>query len=113
MIAEVTSNATSGEVPIASLAAIVIGLVTPLFTSVINRPTMTKQYRMLVAIGAAVVLGILNLVVQGAVFNWEWSVAGVATNLVLVIGASQTAYATLWKPTGVANVVEEKTSPQQ
>ena len=99
------------EVPVANLASLVLGLITPLVVSVINQPKYTAEQRRLIAIAAAVAIGFLGLVVQGAAFSWEWSWAGVVTNLVLVIGAAQAAYSMLWKPTGVSDKVEDKTSP--
>lgn len=96
---------------VSSLASLVVGIITPLLVSVINRPGMNKNQRQLIAIAASVVVGVLTLTVQGVVFDMRWTVEGIITNLVLVIGASQTAYATLWSPTGVAKTVERKTSP--
>lgn len=91
--------------------AVLLGLATPLIVSAVSNPRLSSQARRFLAIGIAVVVGVVNLAVQGAFetlaggLTWETALS----TLVLVVGASQAAYALLWKPTGVADRVEGAT----
>lgn len=91
--------------------AIILGLITPLVTAVVKRPGMSKQAVQIISLAVAVVIGTGNLIVQGLLSNIDWSVSTVVASVVAVIGASQAAYALLWKPTGVEPAIDSATSP--
>lgn len=100
----------TGTLSYVALASLILGIVTPLVVSAISNPAYSKTKRQLIAIGAAIVIGFLNMIVQGIAFNWSWTFGGVIANLALVAGASQAAYAVLYHPTGVAKKLEVATS---
>lgn len=91
---------------------LIAGVLTPLITSVVQRPTWPERVRVVVGVVAAVVIGVLTLLANGtlgAVLNdgaHTW-----LSLLALVIVASATAYKTLWKPSGVALAIENATTP--
>lgn len=88
-----------------------VGFIAPIIVSVISKQTWTSQRKRLVSVGVAIVLGVVTLIVQGAfstLGEWTWQTP--VTVIVLVVGASQAAYALLWKPTGVADKVEAATT---
>lgn len=91
--------------------AIILGFVTPLITAVVKRPGMSKQAVQIISLIVAVVIGIGNLFVQGTLSNIDWNLTTALASVVAVIGASQAAYALLWKPTGVEPAIDSATSP--
>ena len=91
--------------------SLILGVITPLVVSIVNRPSIPKVWRTVIAVGVAVVIGIGNLLVQGVVLDTaDLTFAKVVVNLALVIGASQAAYVALWHPSKVAPKIEVATS---
>ena len=107
---QVTQQPAELGVPVANLASLILGLVVPFFVSVLSKPEYSSDKRRYIALAASILVGVLNLIVQGANFDYTITAGGVITNLVLVIGASQAAYSTLYKPSGVADKLEVATS---
>lgn len=92
--------------------SVLLGIITPFLVAIVNNPRWSANTKRYVSMGIAVLVGMMNLIVNNALTNWsDFSLNGVLVNLVLVIGAAQTAYALLWKPTGAADKVEAATSP--
>ena len=91
--------------------AVLLGFITPLIVAVVKRPGMSKQAVQILSLVAAVAIGVINILVQGVMNNFSWSVDGVLLALVAVVGASQAAYVALWKPTGVEPKIDTLTSP--
>lgn len=89
--------------------AVIIGFVTPLLVAVVNQPQWTRNQKRVLAVGVSVIVGVLNLVAQGAFTEQSLTWSGALASLVLVIGAAQASYALLWKPSGVAETVEAAT----
>jgi hypothetical protein len=87
--------------------ALILGVLTPLLVSVVQQPKWSQQVRAVVAAVAAIVVGLLTVLANGG-FNDASGVLGIVA---LVLVASNTAYKTLWKPMGVAPMIEAKTSP--
>lgn len=85
-----------------------IGLLSPLLVAFVQQPWWSNQYRQIVAVGVSALLGILTVVASGTFDVQNWLLT-----LVAVIGAAQTSYALVWKPTKVAKVIELKTSSGQ
>lgn len=107
------AEAVSGSATVLSPAeawAVLLGLVTPLLASVINQPRWSAAQRRVFSIVTAVLVGVVNLLVQGGFDITTLTWANALSSLVLLIGASQAAYTFLWKPTGVADKVEQATS---
>lgn len=92
--------------------AILLGLVTPFVVSFVAQPRWSATQKRVFSVVIAAVIGVGNLIVQGLLANFDWSFNGIVSSIVLVLGASQAAYSLLWKPTGVADAVEEATSPK-
>lgn len=86
--------------------ALILGVLTPLVVSVVQQPKWPSQLRAVVALVAAVVVGTVTVLANGG-FDDTSGVLGI---IALVLVASNTAYATLWKPTGIAPLIEAKTS---
>lgn len=90
--------------------SLILGVITPTLVAIVNNPQWSGQKKRLVALAIAAVTGIVNVYVNNAFTGWELSAEGVLVNLALVIGASQAAYSTVWKPTGASDKIEEATS---
>lgn len=88
----------------ASWAAL-IGAMLPLLIAVVNRPQWTAQMKQIIGIAVAAIGGIGTVLASGNFDAQNWLVT-----LVAVIGASQAAYALIWKPTKVAPKIEQATS---
>lgn len=86
--------------------SVILGVITPLLIAVVNRKTWSDQMRRIAAIVVSVVVAVGNLVFNGDITDWKnWVV-----NIALVAGAAQVLYATVFKPTGIADKVDQKTS---
>lgn len=85
---------------------LILGILTPLLVSVVQQPTWSPRTRAMVAAVAAVVVGFLTVLANGGLDSGQTLLGVIA----LVLVASNTAYKTLWKPTGVAPAIEIKTS---
>lgn len=88
--------------------ALLAGVVTPLITSVVQQPRWTARVRTLVGVAAAVVIGVLTLLANGALNDGPQTVLSM---LALVVVTSAAAYKNLWVPVGVAPAIEHATSP--
>jgi hypothetical protein len=88
---------------------VLVGFVTPLLLALINRPGWSPQRKRIIAVVASAVLGVITVLVTGAVDVGHLELGDVLGFFVLVIGASQTSYAVLWKPTGIEEKVDELT----
>ena len=91
--------------------AVLLGLITPFLVAFVARPTWSPSQKRYLSVGVAVIVGAINLFVQGLLSNFSWEFGSVVNNIVLVLGASQAAYSLLWKPTGISDKVEQVTSP--
>lgn len=86
---------------------IIVGIVTPLLVALIQRPTMSKQLRTVIAIAAAVIIGLISAAASG-----QLSQPSSALTLIVVLYATcEAAYQKIWKATGLAKSIEVKTSP--
>lgn len=85
--------------------ALIVGAVTPFLVAVINQPGWSALVRRAVAVGVALILGVVTVAVQGGL-----SLSGGLVTVAAVLGASQAAYALVWKPTGVTSAVESATT---
>jgi hypothetical protein len=96
---------------VVGISAMLVGVLTPALIAVINHPRWNAQSKRIIAYVSAAILGILTVIANGAFTDWQPTFAGSVTVVLAVIGASQTAYGLLWKPTGAADAIEEKVNP--
>lgn len=87
--------------------ALILGVLTPLLTSLVQQPKWTDRVRSIVGAVVAVVVGVLTVLANGG-FEDTTSALGV---IAIVLVASQASYRNLWKPTLVAPKIEAATSP--
>lgn len=109
---ELVPLATSEALTPLALAVGLAGLLAPFLTALINRPSWSSQLKQLVALVVAIVLGIIGLVLGGAISNVPATPAAWGIVLFSVIGISQTLYAVVLKTTGVGPALEKATSPK-
>lgn len=84
---------------------LLVGVVLPLLTAVVQQPRWSPTVRRAVAVAAAVVGGVLTCLADGTLADGGTVLETVAVVLV----ASQALYATLWQRAAAA--VETATSP--
>lgn len=84
---------------------LILGVLTPLLTSVVEQPQWSRRLRFAVAVLCAVAVGTLTVMAAGDVdlTNWLLTVGA-------VLAASQAAFHEFYKPAGVAQVIELKTA---
>lgn len=93
--------------------ALILGVLTPLLVALVQQPQWTARTRALVSLLASIVVGVLTVLANGVDLTvWTGNKAQTLLGVIaLVMVASNTAYKTLWKPTGVAPAIEHATSP--
>ncbi len=80
-------------------------LFAPAITALINQPRFSRWLRILISVLISIVVALVTIMgTNGFTGNWYQDV-------ILVITVSTFAYETLWKPTGVAPMIENATSP--
>lgn len=84
-----------------------LGVFTPLLTSIVQRPTWSGPKRTVVGVVVAVLIGVLTCLADGTL---DQATTVLATVTVVVV-ASATTYKTLWKPSGVVGKLEAATTP--
>lgn len=87
--------------------ALILGVLTPLVVALVQQPGWSRPLRAIVSVVASVVVGVITVAANGDLTEPRPVLAVIA----LVLVASNTAYTTLWKPTGVAPAIEGATSP--
>lgn len=92
--------------------ALILGVLTPLLTAVVQQPRWSPRLRAIASAVVSVVVGVLTVLANGVDLSaWNGDKAQITLGVVaLVLVASNTAYKTLWKPTGVAPAIERATS---
>ncbi|MFE7072547.1 hypothetical protein ACFU96_20950 [Streptomyces sp. NPDC057620] len=92
-----------------------VGAVLPLFTAVVQRPAWSVKNKKIVAVVAALLAGVVAVAADGGLAQFQHGIPAAAT-FFGVLGASQTSYDLLWKPSKLAPLIENLTSkrtPQQ
>lgn len=84
------------------------GVLTPLLTSIVQRPTWSKQKRTVIGVLVSIVVGLLTCLADGTLDN----AATLLATVTVVIVASAAAYKSLWQPSGVAPSLEHATTPK-
>ena len=85
---------------------LIVSTLAPLLVAVVQRPNLSKRIRSLIMLAAAVVDGLVTTAVSG-----EWHGKTPIAMIALAVVAIESAYKGLWKPTGVAPIIELRTSP--
>lgn len=83
---------------------VIIGGLLPLLQALINRRAWTTEAKSLASFAVACGVGIGAALMQGVT-----SREGIVATVAAVYGLSQLGYFAIWRPTGVANSLEEKT----
>lgn len=88
---------------------LILGVVTPLLTAIVQQPKWKWGRGLRAVVGAviSVLVGIGTCLANGDIHSGQTVLATIAVVLV----AAQATYSQLWKPTGVAGAIESATSP--
>ena len=86
--------------------SLVVGFLSPAVIAILQRPTWSKERRTLLAAAFSIVGGLVTAWLGG-----ELDGAGVTTAVLTVAVATITFYKGLWQPAGVAQLIENATSP--
>jgi hypothetical protein len=100
------------------LWGLVAGLLLPGLISIVQQPHWSRPKRVAVAVAASVVLGTIAVFVSGQVdigqlldFSNVWAALSIwLTTIGAVLTAAQTAYESLWQPSGLSRLIELVTS---
>lgn len=87
---------------------LILGVLLPLLTSVVQQPTWSAPLRAVVGLVAAVIGGFVTCLANGTVGDGQTLLSTIAVVLV----AAQATYRGFYKPTGVAPGIEAATSPR-
>lgn len=85
---------------------LLVGFLLPLATSIVQRPTLSRPVRVLVAVAMAVLAGTAATLAVGGFDPGNW-----LTTIGAVLVAAQSSYESLWQPSGVTQAIENATSP--
>jgi hypothetical protein len=85
---------------------LIVSTLAPLLIAVVQRPNLSKRVRSLIMLAAAIVDGLVTTALSG---EWHGKTPIVMVSLAVV--AIESSYKGLWKPTGVAPIIELRTSP--
>lgn len=90
-----------------SLAQIsgLVGFLLPLLIAVIQREHWSQQVRTIVGVAACAVAAAVTSYFEGKLNLQDWS-----TSVLVIFTLTKTSYLAVWKPTGVTQKVEKKTS---
>lgn len=97
---------------VVAVSAAVAGVLAPAFIAVIEQPRWEPQMKRAMAYTGAALIGILTVIGNGILNDFEVTFANAVTVVMAVVGASQMAYGLIWKPTGAADAIEQATSPK-
>lgn len=87
------------------LWSLVVGLLLPPILAVVQQPHWSSRVRAVVAFALAIVVGALT-----AYFAGDLNGKSLTTASLLVLVTAATTYKNLWKPTGVADAIESRTT---
>lgn len=87
--------------------ALILGVLTPILTSVIQQPKWSDQVRSIIAALVSIVVGVVTVLANGGFVDASGSLGIIA----LVMVSSYATYRNLWKPSGIAPAIESATSP--
>jgi hypothetical protein len=89
---------------------LILGIVTPLVTSLAQRPNLSSQRRTVIGVIVSVAVGVLTCLANGD-FHWNEGQTVLST-IAVVLVASQASYLGMWKPSRIATNLENATSPR-
>ena len=85
---------------------LIVGVLLPLVTSVIQQPKLPRWARVAVAVAAAIIAGTGTVLAAGEFDPGNW-----LSTVAAVLIAAQTSYESIWQPSGVTGYIETATSP--
>lgn len=91
-----------------ALWGLLLGLLTPLLTAVVQRPTWTRRVRTLVGYAVSTLVGAMTVLASGQMSSGTVTL----TTILAVVSAAKVAYVQLWQRTGVTGTIELATSPR-
>jgi hypothetical protein len=86
---------------------LLLGVLTPIATSIVQQPRWSSSVRAVIGAIVSVIVGVVTVLASGDISDTSTLLQTVAVTLV----AAWSSYRGFWKPTGVAPVLETKTSP--
>lgn len=89
-----------------ALWGVVLGILLPLATAVVQQPKWSKRTRTIVGVAASIVVGFATVAANGDLTAGLTAPATVAA----VVAAAQLAYTKLWQPAQIAPLIEDATS---
>ena len=113
MLHLVQEAAVVGADASAAAWSLLVGALTPFLIAAVNRPTMTVQARQIVAAVISLLVGLITVILGGTIGDWTLSLNNGVIIMASVVGSAQLAYALIWKPTKIAEVVELATTPAE
>jgi peptidoglycan/LPS O-acetylase OafA/YrhL len=87
---------------------LILGVVLPLLTALVQQPTWPKPVRAAVGLAAAVLGGFVTCLANGTIDHGQTLLATIAAVLV----AAQATYKGFYQPTGIGPAVEVASSPK-
>lgn len=87
-----------------------VGALLPLLTAIVQRPAWSAQVKKIVAVVLALVAGVVTVAASGGWAQFQQGSLTFAT-IIAVLTVSQSTYDLLWKPSGIAPVIERVTTP--
>jgi hypothetical protein len=88
----------------------VVGSLLPPLTAIVQKPMWSAGTKRIVAVFAALVGGIVTVVSTDGLDQFEHGPLPALAGIAAVLGASQTTYDLIWKPSKIAPAVEAATS---
>lgn len=82
-----------------------VGFLLPLVVAVIQRQTWSNTFRTIVGVAACAVAAVITAWAES-----KLNLHNFATSALVIFTLTKTSYLAVWKPSGVAPVIEEKTS---
>lgn len=87
------------------LVAAALGLFAPAIIEAVKQPGLSPSRRRLLAYGVSGLIGLFTVISLG-----QFNLADLTSTILITIAASQATYAEVWKPTGAAEAIAEKTT---
>ncbi|PRH78848.1 hypothetical protein C6N75_12645 [Streptomyces solincola] len=88
-----------------------VGGLMPLITAVVQRPEWSVRNKKIVAAVMALLAGVVTVVSTSGLDQFQHGLPTLGT-IGAVLAVSQSAHDLIWKPSGIAPVIESVTSPK-
>lgn len=84
---------------------LIVGVFLPLVTSIVQNPRRSRPMRVAVAVAMAIAAAIPAVIASGQFDPANW-----LATIAAVLVAAQASFESLWKPSGVTDMIESATS---